>query len=57
MFIFFHTILTVAQNTCIAYLTIIPECYIVYLFVFSHLCLPWGYFVQPEGGILKLSTQ
>ena len=41
--VFFHTILTVAQNTQIAYLSIIPECYIVYLVVFPY--------VSPLGGV------
>ena len=34
-----------------AYLTIIPECYIVYLVVFSPLHLPWGCFVHPLGDV------
>ena len=41
-FVFFHTILTVAQNTQIAYLTIIPECYIVYLVMFPICASPGG---------------
>ena len=45
VFVFFHTILTVAQNTWIANLTIIPERYIVYLVVFPS--------VPPLGGVLS----
>ena len=48
-FVFFHTILTVAQNTWIAYLTIIPECYVVYLVVFPS-APPLGVFCWPLRG-------
>ena len=34
LFLFFHTILTVAQNTQMAHLAFIPECYSVYLVIF-----------------------
>ena len=49
VFVFFHTILTVAQNTQIAYLTIIPECYIVYLVVFP-ICASLRVFCTPLRG-------
>ena len=41
LFVFFHTILTVAQNTWMAHLSIISECYSVYLVIFP-ICTSLG---------------
>ena len=49
-FVFFHTILTVAQNTRMAYYTILPECYSIYLVIFTICASPEGCFVHPKGG-------
>ena len=57
VFVFFHTILTVALNTWIVYLTIIPECCIVYLVFLPSVPPMGGVLYTPKGGILRLSTQ
>ena len=49
-FVFFHTILTVAQNTQMAYYTILPECYSVYLVIFTICASPGGCSWAPTGG-------
>ena len=46
--LFFHVILTVAQNTQRANVTIIPECYNVSLVVFSSVP-SLGVFWEPQG--------
>ena len=54
-FVFFHTILTVAQNTQIAYLSIIPECYSVYLVVFFQSVPPLeGAHEHPQGAYTQI---
>ena len=52
-FVFFHPILTVAQNTGMAHLLIIPDCYSVYLVVFPICVSPEGCFEHPRVLILK----
>ena len=46
-FVFFHTILTVEQNTWMAYYTILPECYSIYLVIFIICTSPEGCFIHP----------
>ena len=48
-FVFFHTILTVEENTQIAHLSDIPECYNVYLVVFPSVPPLEGAFEHPQG--------
>ena len=55
--VFFHTILTVAQNTWMAPLSIIPECYSVYLNIFPICTSPGGVLITPRVIILKVSIQ
>ena len=47
-FVFFHTILTVAQNTLRGNLTIIPECYSFSLVVFPICACPGVSFQHPQ---------
>ena len=49
LYSFFHTILTGAQNTWIAHLSIIPECYSVYLVIFPICTSCEGAFEHPQG--------
>ena len=49
MFVFFHTILTVAQNTQMAYYTILPEHYNVYLVIFPICISPGGVLYTSKG--------
>ena len=49
IFILSYYILTVAQNTWIAYLPILQECYIVYLVVFSSVPALEDAFEHPQG--------
>ena len=53
-FVFCHTILTEAQNTQMAYLSIIPECYIVYLVVFPLCASPGGCFIHSLGDVIQI---
>ena len=56
--VFFHTILTVPQNTQIAHLTIIPEGCSVYLVVVFLSVPPLGDVLSPHRVIIpKLSIQ
>ena len=50
--VFFYTILTMAQNTQRAYLTVIPECYSGYFVVFP-ICISPGMFCTPQGDNTK----
>ena len=45
--VFFHTILTVAQNIQMDHLTIIPDCYNVYLVIFPTCASPGGVLNTP----------
>ena len=47
--VFFHTILTVAQDIQRGNFIIFPECYSVLLVVFSPLHLPWMCFKELQG--------